>query len=339
MPTVVGKYPKLERIRSGIFSLDYALKDKDKLGIPLRVIYEIYGYTNSGKSTLSYYLSGIVGQYFNKDITICDLEMLDVDYLISATSQSGFDGEIRLVDHSDDKDKPYTHEHMLQDLAINVSKNNFGSGILDSVGAVMPLQEVAGDYGEANMGRRAKLIAQHVRDIGGALRVKKQPSIDIIINHVHAIMGGRGHTTAGGEAKTFLAGVRMMITPQEVFIDDKTEEPIGFLVKGKVEKLRFGGRGRWFNFYIVPGMGVHVGVSAMFDAFRYGVAERGARVKLGDRKIGYLKADLLKYAADGNTRKFNVFHEAMQEFEEENRFAIIEGKVEENAEPSESESE
>ncbi len=323
--TVVGEYPEIKRMRSGIFSLDYALKDKDKLGIPLRIIYELYGYPNAGKSTLAYYLAGVTGE---KAIAICDLEMLDREYLISTLNQTGFDGEVHLIDHNDPKKKKLrTHDLMLQDLAIKTASNDFSSGILDSVGAVMPQQEVAGNFGEANMGRRAKLMAQYVRDVGSALRTKSTLSISVIVNHVHAIIGGRGHSTSGGEAIKYLSGVRAMVMPQEAFIDEGTGEPLGYLVKGKVEKLRFGGKGRMFNFYIVPGLGVHVGASAMFDCFRFGVAKRDARVKLGDRSIGYLKADLLKSAAAGNTRKFDVFVSAMQEFEEKNRFDIIEGAV------------
>jgi hypothetical protein len=94
--------------------------------------------------------------------------------------------------------------------------------------------------------------------------------------------------------------------------DDPENRPLGFLVGGQVEKLRFGGKGRMFQFYIVPGFGVHPGVTAMFDAFAYGFAERGSRVKMNDKSFGYLKSDLLTYAAEGKSRKFTPFVDALR---------------------------
>jgi hypothetical protein len=132
-------------------------------------------------------------------------------------------------------------------------------------------------------------------------------------------MGGRGHTTTGGERIKFLSGVRLMLWPRETFrVDDEdsSSEVLGFLVEGQVEKLRFGAKGQTFHFYIVPGFGVHVGVSAMFDAFAMGEAERGARVKLNGKSLGLLKKDLLSYAAEGRQRKFYPFIERMQKVAE-----------------------
>jgi hypothetical protein len=116
--------------------------------------------------------------------------------------------------------------------------------------------------------------------------------------------------------------------------DDPTSPALGFRVSGQVEKLRFGGRGRKFQFYIVPGFGVHSGVTAMFDAFDltaklkeakkkgklsdtvapYMSAERAARVKLDGKNLGFLKRDLLEYAAEGKRRKFYPFVEVMDKF-------------------------
>ena len=109
--------------------------------------------------------------------------------------------------------------------------------------------------------------------------------------------------------------------------NDPTSPALGFRVSGQIEKLRFGGRGRKFQFYIVPGYGVHAGVTAMFDAFDltarlkkakidvpYMTAERGARVKLDGKNLGFLKKDLLEYAAEGKRRKFYPFEEVMSRF-------------------------
>ena len=63
----------------------------------------------------------------------------------------------------------------------------------------------------------------------------------------------------------------------------------------------------------------------MFDCFTYGIATRGAHVKIGDKSHGYLKAGLLKYASEGKSLKFRPFIDALEAYEEE----IAKGKIDE----------
>ena len=310
--TVTGTYPTLLRKKTGLFSLDYALQSKGYLGLPMRNLIELYGYVGVGKSTLAYYLAGKVSE--RDTISICDIEMLDREYIPYAIGASGFKGNVHLVDGVDDKQKAVPHENMMMNMVKELAEETTGASILDSVSAIQPIAEAEGDFGEAFMGKRAKLVGQVSRALSGVLRNKERPSSAFIINHVYQILGGRGHTTAGGVLLGALAGVRLMLWTGEAFYDDKTGKPLGFLVKGKVEKLRFGGKGGEFQFYIVPGFGIHVGVSAMFDCFEFELAERGTRVKLDDRNIGYLKTDLLSYAALGKTRKFLPFIDKLNEY-------------------------
>jgi RecA/RadA recombinase len=311
---VVGNYPILQRKSTGLFSLDWCLGSRGTFGAPLRSIYEIYGYPNSGKSTLCYYLAGALSP--QPEITICDLENLDVEYLKSSVGTSGFKGTIRLVDAVDEKGGYRTHESMLTDMTLNLTGTS-GAAILDSVGAIQPLAEATGDFGEAFMGKRAKLVAQVARSLSNTVRNGTEAKNAYIINHVHQIIGGRGHTTAGGVVLTFMAAVRIMIWGKEQFTVSETDDrPIGFLVEGKTEKLRFGGKGRVFSYYIVPGLGVHPGVSAMFDCFNYKLAERSTTVKMGGKSMGYLKKEFLSYAESGKTRKFDPFVEALQKYQD-----------------------
>jgi RecA/RadA recombinase len=342
---ITGRYPTLTRVKSGLFSLDYALSQEGNLGIPLRVITELYGYTNVGKSTLAYYLAGKIASEMGGSITDADLEMNDVSYIPFAVGMAGYKGQVKMVDVTDEKGKIKTHEDVLMVMAKDLLKESVAAVIWDSVGATqsMAQQAVLTDpkaiFGEAFMGKRAKLVG----DVAGALRTalisKELPSIAIAINHVHQVIGGRGHITPGGERLKYLAGVRIMMWSIEAFYEDDndpTSPALGFRVKGQVEKLRFGGRGRKFEFYIVPGYGVHPGVSAMFDAFDltarlnkakidvpYMTAERGARVKLDGKNLGFLKKDLLEYAAAGKQRKFYPFQEIMAHFADDIERGLI----------------
>lgn len=350
--TVSGRYPTLARVKSGLFSLDYALSHEGNLGIPLRVIMELYGYTNVGKTTLADYLAGRIASEQGGSITIADLEMNDVAYIPYAVSAGGYKGNVRMVDVTDDKGKIKTHEDILMVMAKDLLKESVSATIWDSVGATqsMAQQSVLTDpkatFGEAFMGKRAKLVGDVASALRTALIAKETPSIAIAINHVHQVLGGRGHITPGGERLKYLAGTRIMMWSTEAFYendDDPTSPALGFRVSGQIEKLRFGGRGRKFQFYIVPGYGVHAGVTSMFDAFDltarldalkrkgkiredvapYMTAERGARVKLDDKNLGFLKKDLLEYAATGKRRKFYPFQDVMSRFVEDIERGLI----------------
>jgi RecA/RadA recombinase len=314
---IIGSYPFIAQQRTGLFSLDLALSNRGVLGAPMRTIYEVYGYPNSGKSTLCYYLAGKLSSH--PEITICDLEMADLEYVRTAVGISGFQGAVRLIDVMDAKQKQRTHEQMMMDMCTYLETTS-GAAILDSVGAIQPIAEAAGDFGEAFVGKRAKLVAQVARALSGDLRIKEEDAVAFVINHTHQIIGGRGHTTAGGETLKYMAGVRIMIWTEEVIKDTSEEKVLGFLAAGQVEKLRFGGRGRSFNYYIVPGLGVHAGASAMFDCFALGLAKRDSVVKLDGKSMGYLKKDLLEYAMTGKSRKFEPFQDALVAYEETLRY-------------------
>ncbi len=346
--SVSGRYPTLERLKTGLFSLDSALSYKGNLGLPLRVFIELYGYTNSGKSTLAYFVSGKVASAFNKTtISVADLEYADTQqYLPRATGMGGFKGKIKMMDLSEDDGKPIPHERVLMNLVKSLYFNDdVGAIIWDSIGAtqsraqMQTLFDPKGEFGQSFMGKKPFLVGQVVDAISLSLQTRSSTATAIALNHVHQVIGGRGHTTPGGERKGFLAGARLMIWRGEAFYEndeDPGSRPIGFLVNGQVEKLRFGGPGRKFQYFIVPGYGVHEGVSAMFDAFDltfrlkkkkinvpYMTAERGTRVKLDGKGLGFLKKDLLTYAADGKRRKFYPFEEIIARFTEDVERGVI----------------
>ena len=365
---VTGRYPTLARIKTGLFSLDSALSYKGNLGLPLRVLIELYGYTNSGKSTLAYFLAGLVAKAMEKSkISIADLEFADTQgYIPRAIGVSGFKGEVKMMDMTDEKDNPIPHPRILMKLVKSLYfDNEVGAIIWDSIGATQSgvqwaelLNPKGVEFGQAFMGKKPFLVGQIADAIQEALITKSYPATVIALNHVHQVIGGRGHTTPGGERKGFLAGVRLMIWKGEAFREndeDETTPYMGFHVNGQVEKLRFGGPGRKFQYYIVPGFGVHAGVSAMFDAFEitaklniakkkgkisesvapYMTAERGARIKLDGKNLGFLKKDLLMYAAEGKRRKFYPFQEIMARFTEDVERGLISMKdYEDDAQPS-----
>lgn len=328
--TLEGKVPPLPRKVTGLFSLDYALGNPNTgdYGMPLRALYEIYGRPERGKNTLAFFLAGkirpigLIGYNW--------LETVDPGYIVSAVSMSGFRGRVKMIDHfapdaDPKKDPPRYHEDMLKEGAILLNKQESNAYILDSLGAVRSQQEKDGEYGEAFWGLRAKLVNQHSRDLEGITMDKPgDPCAAFMLNHVQVSMGSRASPgitvwhTPGGEGKEFHASVRVhlkTVNPKETLVPD------GIVVtRGVVEKLRFGGKGREFVFAIVPGRGLHPGLTALIDAVEMKLAEKatggvisikGATGKKDKKEIGKL-SDLVQAAVDKEDEVFEPFIAALR---------------------------
>jgi len=309
--TLQGDYPEVERRITGFYSLDNALSDplKGQIGIPLRTMYEIYGPQHCGKSTLSYRLAGLIQP--TGTIEICDLEGLNPEYVAMIIESSDFDGFVHIIEHSDGK-KPRPHESMIQELATRVYDADVPAGVFDSVSAFQPIAEHEGDIGEAFVGMRAKRIAQFSRRAVATLRDGEVPSAIFVVNHVYAKIGGRGSFTAGGEVLGNLAGVRIKMwrSDHRIIKDSEFDD---FIVTGKIEKLRYGGKGRDFKLCYVAGRGIHKGMSALADGVDLGIVTRSNTVKIGETSHGYLR-HLIDDAREGNDEKFEPFLEALADY-------------------------
>jgi RecA/RadA recombinase len=309
--TVDGEYPIVERLSTGIYSLDVALKG----GLPLRCLHEVYGYEHVGKSTFCYYLAGKVSQEAG-EISVCDIEFLDKDYLKSAVGMGGFRGAVHLIG-TQKKGKISSHEDMLEEMINSVrDKETVASGILDSIGALVPIAESEGDLIDEQVGRRAKLVAKFVRKASWALVNKPKPAAVFVVNHVAAVIGGRGTQTIGGVSLKQLAISRINLWQKETI--KSGDEIIGYAIAGTVEKLRFGGKGGKFQVINLAGRGIHPGLSAMFDCFEMGLAERGASVRMDDKSLGRI-GTFFEAAQHDSRAKFEPFLEALDNHDYDNR--------------------
>jgi RecA/RadA recombinase len=317
---VIGNIPDVLKIPSGVFSLDWALHG----GLPVRRIYEIYGHEHVGKSTFVYYLAGVMAKSVvaatdakKAQVSLCDFEGFDPDYVKACMKPSGFKGQIKLLDSTEGKAKKQTlrpHEEMLQELVDDIYSGASQTGIFDSVGAFVPMAEGEGDIGEAFMGQRAKRIAQFSRRAARTLITPYTPASALfVVNHMHQVIGGHGHTTAGGETLKFLAGVRLWMYNQETIdtMEGGEKKIIAFAIGGNVEKLKDGGKGRKFQLINIPGFGISPEMSAVYDCLTYKLASREASgVKIDGKSMGRL-TKLVEYAKNGHTEKFEPFYDLL----------------------------
>ena len=329
LPKLEGKIEHTPRRITGCFSLDYALGDprKGQYGFPLRAVYEIYGRPERGKNTLAFFMAGAVRA--EGRIIYTWLESADPDYVLSAVAQSGFMGTVKMIDHykegaDPEKDPPKSHEEMCKEAALLLNLPDSNAYILDSIGTTRSRQEQIGDYGDANWGRRAYFINQHMRELEGIVMDKPgQPCIAIALNHVQQDMqtiGGRiTYHTPGGTNKEFTAVARIhlkTVDPKSVLALDSIT-----VSRGVVDKLRFGGKGREFLIAIVPGLGLSRGLTALLDCYTLGLVKKetgglivhsdGRGKKASKLVIGKVSA-LVQAAYDNDPAPFGPLYDLLE---------------------------
>lgn len=305
--TIEGEYPEINRVSTKLFSLDAALGG----GLPTRSAVELFGYSNSCKSTLSYYLSGIVAGNNGGTIELGDFEGLSREYLSRAVSMAQPSAPIRvrivpITEGTGKNVKPSSAENMLTVLRDRFSEEGSGAAILDSVSAIVPNSELEGEISDAVVGKRAQVVARFMRSMIMWLRNKERPANVFIVNHLFGIIGGRGSITAGGESVKNLPAVRIRLQPIE------KEDDGSMVVGGSVEKLRFRSDEsgpKQFKFFSRPGYGIHPGLSAVLDCIDQGKAKKDRTITMGNKSYGYW-SKLVEQADDLDL--FALFVEALR---------------------------
>lgn len=299
---IVGNYPQIERWQTQLASLDDALDG----GMTARSLVHVYGWSQSAKSSLVDYLSGRVQK--KGVVTIAPFELLDQHYAESNLRTAGFSGELRFTDLVDAKGKPKSGEEMLDQMIEWLSEEEVTASIVDSVGAFIPLAEEEGSTGDAIWGIRAKRMASFCRKAVMAHRNKTLPTNTFMVNHLRVNMKGNTETP-GGETIHFLSDVELKLARGKVY------DSGAFTVQGRVDKLKFKRpmadrtRTKEFQFVVIPGYGVHLGLTALNDCVFFGLAREDTTIKMGGKSYGYLSRLLDRYQDDD---LFEPFYESLQ---------------------------
>ena len=311
-PKFKGSTPSIPRISTGLYSLDVAIADRTNLGICLRSMYELYGSEHSGKSTLALYLASIVNK--SSSIAYMDLEyVLDKKWALRTLHQYGFTGTLHSIEDTETKKKRsvlMAHADMAENALHLLGTEEYSTIIIDSIGTWIPRLEAKSKVGESVIGRRAMEIGQFTGRSLGLLREVEDPKIIIMVNHVLPKIGGQGHYTPGGKKKGYGSNARLMM-----WRDDNTYDNGCFEAAVKAEKLRYGGKtGKIGYVYIVPHLGVSVGMTALLDAIRYEWIENNngwIRVPGEDKPLGR-KGEFENAAYNGDTEQFRQILDIME---------------------------
>ena len=260
-------------VPTGSLSLDLAL---GVMGIPRGRVIEIYGGESTGKTTLS--LSIIAeAQKMGGVTAFIDAEhALDPDY----AQRIGVNVDDLLIS------QPDSAEQGLQIVESLVRSGEVDVIVVDSVAALVPKTEVAGEMGELQIGLQARLMSQALRKLSSI--VSKTKTIIIFLNQTRMKIGivfGNPETTPGGLALKFYSSVRIEL--RRIAQIKQGESIIGNRIKAKIVKNKVAAPFKTAEFDIY----YNEGISKYSEAINLGVKEEivkktGAYFSYGDIKLG-----------------------------------------------------
>lgn len=194
---------KIEASPSGSLALDIILGVG---GYPKGRIIEIFGPESSGKTTIALHAIAEVQRQGGKAAFIDAEHALDPVY----ASKLGVNINELLLS------QPDTGEQALEICEALVRSGTINIVVIDSVAALVPQLEIAGEMGETHVALQARLMSQALRKLSGT--VSKTNTIIIFINQLRekvGVMFGNPETTPGGRALKFYATIRIDIRRAE----------------------------------------------------------------------------------------------------------------------------
>lgn len=210
-------------ISTGAFSLDIALGIG---GLPRGRMTEIYGPESSGKTTLALHVIANAQKQGGMAAFIDAEHALDPLY----AKRIGVNIEELLIS------QPSCGEEALTIAETLIRSNAIDVIVVDSVAALTPKAELAGEMGDAQMGLQARLMSQAMRKLTAVISNTK--TCCIFTNQLRekiGVMFGNPETTTGGKALKFYTSVRLDIRKIGL-IKDATGRVIGNRTKVKVVK-------------------------------------------------------------------------------------------------------
>jgi recombination protein RecA len=260
-------------IPTGSISLDRALGVG---GVPRGRVIEIYGPEASGKTTLALTIlaeaqkAGGVGAFVDAE------HALDPEY----AKKIGVNVEELLIS------QPDSGEQALQIVETLVNSGEVDAIVVDSVAALVPQAEIAGEMGEFQIGLQARLMSQALRKLSGI--VSKTKTCLIFLNQTRMKIGqifGNPETTPGGLALKFYASVRIEL--KRIAQIKKGEEIIGNRIKAKIVKNKVAAPFKTAEFDIY----YKEGISKLADLINTGIEtgiikKSGSWLEYQNKKLG-----------------------------------------------------
>jgi len=263
----------VEVISTGSLAVDLALGVN---GIPRGRITEIYGGESTGKTTLALSILSEAQKAGGVAAFIDAEHALDPDY----AKKIGVNIDDLLIS------QPDSAEQGLQIVETLVRSGEVDIIVVDSVAALVPKTEVAGEMGELQIGLQARLMSQALRKLSGI--VSKTRTALIFLNQTRmkiGIMFGNPETTPGGLALKFYSSVRIELRRMAQI--KQGEQIIGSRIKVKIVKNKVAAPFKTAELDIYYNEGISNASETINLGVKLGVIKKsGAHFQYKDDKIG-----------------------------------------------------
>lgn len=260
-------------IPTGSVSLDGALGVG---GVPRGRVVEIYGPESSGKTTLALHVVAEAQKKGGVAAFIDAEHALDPDY----AKKIGVNVEDLLIS------QPDSGEQALQILETLVRSGEVDVVVIDSVAALTPKTEIAGEMGEFQIGLQARLMSSALRKLSAI--VAKSNTTVIFLNQIRMKIGilfGNPETTPGGLALKFYASVRIEL--RRIAQIKQGDQIVGSRVRAKIVKNKVAAPFKTCEFDIYYNEGISFLADLLNASLKAGVVGKaGSWLQFGDVKLG-----------------------------------------------------
>lgn len=273
-------------IPTGIISLDAALGVG---GLPKGRIVEIYGDSGTGKSALCLMLIAEAQKLGLK------CAFVDAENAIDAQTAELLGVKLDEIYIS----QPVSGNESLEITEILVKSGQFGVVVVDSVAALVPNEEITADFGDAIIGRQAKLMNQAMRKLVSPVRTTE--TLLVFTNQIRDNIGAFGYaettTTTGGRALKFFSSVRLELKRTGQVKDG--EDIVGHKVKITAKKNRVAPPFKVAEYEVTYGQNA-VKLNELVDlGAEYKIVEKsGSWYSYNGTKIGQGRANARQFLID-----------------------------------------
>ncbi len=260
-------------IPTGSISLDLALGVK---GFPRGRVVEVFGAESTGKTTVALHVlaeaqkKGGVGAFIDAE------HALDPDY----AKRIGVNTDELLIS------QPDSGEQALQIVETLIRSGKIDVIVIDSVAALTPKAEIAGEIGDQHIGLQARLMSATLRRLASI--VSQTKTLVIFLNQTRmkiGVMWGSPITTPGGLALKFYSSVRVEL--KRIAQIKQGEEITGARVRAKIVKNKVAAPFKTAEFDIY----YNEGISFLGDLINAGlkgevIKKAGSWLQYEDIKLG-----------------------------------------------------
>ena len=260
-------------IPTGSLGLDFALGIG---GLPRGRVVEIYGPEASGKTTLALEAIAQTQKLGGNAIFV------DAEHAFDPTYAEALGINLKELLIS----QPDTGEQALEIAEILTRSGGVDIVVVDSVAALVPKAEIAGEMGEMQIGLIARLMSQALRKLTAVISKSKTCAVFINqIRHKIGVMFGSPETTPGGLALKFHSSVRIDI--RRISSIKKGDTMIGNRTKVKVVKNKLAPPFRIAEFDIVYGEGISKYGELVDIGVEHNILQKaGTWYSFGEERIG-----------------------------------------------------